>query len=49
MNVSDLNFEDLKNFVSEDRLEYSKKYFNQKDRILSISGEVLLRYILKKR
>ncbi|OQD58776.1 phosphopantetheinyl transferase [Methanobrevibacter arboriphilus JCM 13429 = DSM 1125] len=48
MNVSDLNFEDLKNFVSEDRLEYSKKYFNQKDRILSISGEVLLRYILKK-
>ncbi len=48
MNVSDLNFEDLKNFVSEDRLKYSKKYFNQKDRILSISGEVLLRYILRK-
>jgi len=48
MDVSNLNLEDIKKYVSKDRWETSKKYFHLKDKQLHMGSEALLNYILKK-
>ncbi|KZX14627.1 4'-phosphopantetheinyl transferase sfp [Methanobrevibacter cuticularis] len=48
MNIADLDLNQVKDKVSENRWKYSKKYIYQKDKLLSLGGEALLNYLLKK-